>query len=249
MKVSAFRIVEPKYAMRVVPGSNRRDWMDETPHKYAYRCLPLQIANCTGWDVYPPCDFVVNWSGGQHMSDLQINYEDSHHHFAHSSFGCGILTMHSGYLFKTEPGWDMLATGPINEPIDWGYPLTGVVETFWLDFTFTFNIKLFKPGWFKISKDKPVARIMPYPHKIDIETSVVDILSDAEQAEKYKEWEKDRVQKIREVQGAFNQGQNMGEVIINEPKTHWEKNYYIGQDKSGVKIQDHITKRKYPEFK
>src|SRR3954449_12981067 len=41
----------------------RRDWMDDTPNKFAYRCLPLTIANQTGWFVYNPVGFTAVWTG------------------------------------------------------------------------------------------------------------------------------------------------------------------------------------------
>ncbi len=32
----------------------KRDWMDETSSKFAYRCLPLAIANQIGWWILQP---------------------------------------------------------------------------------------------------------------------------------------------------------------------------------------------------
>jgi hypothetical protein len=31
------------------PARDRRNWMNETQDSYAYRCLPLSIANDHGW--------------------------------------------------------------------------------------------------------------------------------------------------------------------------------------------------------
>ncbi|MCA1685255.1 MAG: DUF6065 family protein, partial [Planctomycetia bacterium] len=39
----------------------RRDWMDATPNRYAYRCLPLTIMNQTGWWVKNPVGFTATW--------------------------------------------------------------------------------------------------------------------------------------------------------------------------------------------
>lgn len=43
------------------PASNRREWMDATPDRYAYRCLPLSIANAHGWVIC--CGGVSVWNG------------------------------------------------------------------------------------------------------------------------------------------------------------------------------------------
>src|ERR1041384_6747417 len=40
----------------------QRDWMNETYNKFAYRCLPLTIANQTGWWVYNPVGFTAVWN-------------------------------------------------------------------------------------------------------------------------------------------------------------------------------------------
>ena len=39
---------------RIVPGRQRRLWMDETHSRFAYRCLPLTIANAMGWEILLP---------------------------------------------------------------------------------------------------------------------------------------------------------------------------------------------------
>ena len=41
----------------------QRDWMDATPNRYAYRCLPLTITNQTGWWIRNPVGFTAAWSG------------------------------------------------------------------------------------------------------------------------------------------------------------------------------------------
>src|SRR5271165_1161304 len=36
------------------PAEPTRAWMDATPEAFAYRCLPLNIANAHGWEILPP---------------------------------------------------------------------------------------------------------------------------------------------------------------------------------------------------
>ncbi len=33
------------------PAESKRQWMDDSPQSYAYRCLPLTIANTHGWEI------------------------------------------------------------------------------------------------------------------------------------------------------------------------------------------------------
>jgi hypothetical protein len=43
-KLIAYRI-HAHARQRIIPGQQRRPWMDETRNRFAYRCLPLTIAN------------------------------------------------------------------------------------------------------------------------------------------------------------------------------------------------------------
>ena len=53
----------------LVPGVPERDWMDATGSRHAYRCLPLSMANTTGWDFLCPCGFTLTWNGGPRIED------------------------------------------------------------------------------------------------------------------------------------------------------------------------------------
>ena len=45
------------------PCRPSRDWMDQTPGQYAYRCIPLSAANTMGWEILNPVDVRIRWSG------------------------------------------------------------------------------------------------------------------------------------------------------------------------------------------
>ena len=51
--------VREGWAPRVVPAAPRREWMDATTESFAYRCLPLAIANSHGWEMLSPCGFAA----------------------------------------------------------------------------------------------------------------------------------------------------------------------------------------------
>jgi hypothetical protein len=63
-----------------------------------------------------------------------------------SHFGSGIVTLHTGYLFETEPGFNMLVSGPPNHRKHGIVPLTGIIETDWSPYTFTMNWAFTDPG-------------------------------------------------------------------------------------------------------
>jgi len=251
MKIDLYQINEnPVSTMRIVPGSKARDWMDKTPYKFAYRCLPLSMANCTGWDVFAPCDFVVSWNGEPGLEDVQINYADDQMTFGGCSFGCGILTMHTGYIIKTDSAWDIMCSGPVNNGIPWASPLTGIIETSWLNFTFTINWQINKPGTYTFDSRHPVARLTPLPHTYDdIETSMQMLSDDKKIKAEYEIWSRDRSKKIQDMENTFATNSDTGQVKLGVPKTHWEKTYYTGKDKYGNHVPGHNIKREFPPFK
>ena len=47
----------------------RRTWMDRSAGQFAYRCLPVVIANQTGWVVRNQVEFTAVWNGGPAGTD------------------------------------------------------------------------------------------------------------------------------------------------------------------------------------
>jgi hypothetical protein len=103
--------------------------MDETPSRFAYRCTPLSIANASGWEILSPCSFQATWNGSIGLDAISIRSEGDDHSFVISHFGSGVLTFHTGYLFRTPPGWAVWARGAPNTVKDGIAPLDGLVET------------------------------------------------------------------------------------------------------------------------
>ena len=52
MKLTAY--VVDGHSVDIRPAPVERDWMDATDQRYAYRCLPLSIANAHGWKSSVP---------------------------------------------------------------------------------------------------------------------------------------------------------------------------------------------------
>ncbi|MFI1889310.1 DUF6065 family protein [Streptomyces jumonjinensis] len=133
--------------MPIVPAPVQRNWWDAAPLRYAYRCLPLLMANQNGWWILNDNTFTVRWNGGTSTAALSVRYTDGEadRRQAMSHFGHGILTFHVPYLFRTPPGWNLLVRGPANLPKDGAHPLEGLVETDWAVATFTMNWKITRP--------------------------------------------------------------------------------------------------------
>jgi hypothetical protein len=153
----------PRPFMPIVAGSVEREWMEDTAVRFAYRCLPLLIANQSGWLVLNSHEIRVTWDGSEGIGGVAVAFPGGDPPFPVSShFGHGIVTWRLPWLFRTTPGYNLLVRGPANWPKDGAYPLEGVVETDWSVANFTMNWKLTRPGVaITFAKGEPVCMIVP----------------------------------------------------------------------------------------
>ena len=66
----------PGWKPRIRAAASRRDWMDETPESFAYRCLPLGIANAHGWEIAGSVGFLARWTGGSDPGAVEIVWDE-----------------------------------------------------------------------------------------------------------------------------------------------------------------------------
>lgn len=150
------------------PAPLLRDWMEATTEKYAYRCLPLNIANCAGWELLSPRGFTAVWNGGTHKDSIAIAPEDAGVAApAISHFGFAVMTFSVPGLFRTPPGIDLMVTGPINRPKPGIQPLMGIIETDWSEFGFTMNWMFTdKDRAIRFEKGEPFCTLIPVPRTL-----------------------------------------------------------------------------------
>ena len=151
----------------IEPSEPRRDWMDQTTEKFAYRCLPLTMANQAGWVVRSPLAFAAIWNGKNETASVSVRFlEDEGENKGQISghFGHGVVTFTLPWLFRTSPGYGLWVRGPSNEPKDSIAPLDGVVETDWAPYTFTMNWRFTRRNtevFFR--KGEPMCLLVPFP--------------------------------------------------------------------------------------
>lgn len=220
-----------------------RDWMDKTGESFAYRCLPLNIANAHGWSFHLLDDFSVHWNGGNEIEDITIKSDSDVSHVVTSIFGNGVLTFHTNGLFQTEPGWSLMASGPVNDAKDGISPLTGIIETDWSPFSFTMNWKLTRPGkWVRFNKGDVYCSICPVQRGQleQFDPEIYPIESDPDIHEEHDAWGKARMK--------FNEDLKIPGSKAAEEK--WQKSYYRGKRPDGSDgVEDHVIKLRLKEFK
>ena len=229
-------------APQIVPGAPERDWMERTGDRYAYRCIPLSIANSTGWEILSTRAFQATWNGGQAKEDIALEATDGGGPLAHlvmSHFAHGILTFHTGYLFRTDPGWGLVCRGVPNRAKDGIAPLDGLVETDWLPFGFTMNWQFTRPGKVTFAKGEPFCFVMPMPHLLldDIAPEIRPLASNPELQAENAAWAASR--------GAF-----LAKLDARDPETvqeAWQRFYVRGAKDKGAPAPDtHRARRRLP---
>jgi len=231
----------------LIAGRPQRAWMDRFAERHPYRCLPLSMANTSGWEMLCPVSFTAEWTGGVHQNDITLRPDHPHpdfHKLALSHFSHGVLTFHPGYLFRTPPGWSMWVGGPPNHIKDGIQPLAGVVETDWLPFPFTMNWVFTRPGKVRFEKGEPfcfITLLQDHPlHEIQPVIRRMD--ANPELRHQYDVWEKHR--------GEFNK-----KIFRGDPeatKEAWQRFYFKGEFPEDIAPapEGHVNKRrlKTPKF-
>jgi hypothetical protein len=177
---------------RVRPASTRRQWMDDTPGKFAYFCLPLTLANTHGWEILCDGNHTIYWDGNDGISATQITSTGGRLVNPTSHFGSGIVTFHTGLLFRTDEAVNLWVTGPINSPKDGIAPLTGLVETDWAPFTFTMNWKMTRVGSVEFRDGEPICHIFPVMRGLIEDVEPTFTTPDQNDAERFETWRKSR---------------------------------------------------------
>lgn len=232
MKLIAYAI--PGHQNPIRPAPRTRPWMDATGQRFAYRCLPLTIANTYGWEICCPEPVRAIWNGGHEPDDIHV---DGVPDLAMSHFGWGVLTFFPGYLFRTEPGTNLLISGPFNHPKRGIAPLTGMVETDWAPYHFTMNWQMTEPGREVVfDAGEPFCVMVPQArHQLSvIQPEIRDLQDDPDLEQAHHTWLAQR------------------EVLLNRRvagEVDWDKNYTHGRMPDGtLGCADHQQKLSLAPF-
>ena len=191
----AYQIHEDDFSP-IRAARRERPWMEESVwSKFAYRCLPLVIANQCGWEILSTHHIRVSWNGTSNREGLIIeNLSGDGRLHAASHFGLGVLTFQIPYLFKTPDGWNLMVRGPMNRPKDGIVGLDGVVETDWSHATFTMNWRFTRACTVEFALGEPICHLFPVPRGAveGFRTELRMLESEKELNENFKKWSESR---------------------------------------------------------
>jgi hypothetical protein len=245
-RLVAYRL-SPERSLDLVPAPAKRAWMGANSREFAYRCLPLRIANQAGWFILNGHEFRATWSGGRTRAAVRIEYLEngatcectSQPGPILSHFGEGIITWRVPYLFRTPAGYNLLARGPANWPKDGASPLEGQIETDWAVATFTMNWKLTRPKHpVTFARGEPICMLVPQ-RRGELESFQPEIreLAAAES-------------ELQEAHNAWNDGRNQflvakylaGPAFLSAGSIPWQGEYFRGTAPDGTAAPEHQTK-------
>jgi hypothetical protein len=212
-------------------NEHKRDWFD----KHFYKCLPLVIGNTYGFVVYLPFDLQVHWTGWSGTDALTMRaigdepYRDTPHVGVESHFGFGIFTVTLPVMLRTPPNVNLMTIAPPNYQLAGLTPMTGVIETDNLRYTFTLNIRLnVKDTVVNIPRGCPIMGLLPVPRYFCDEFKLLS-------ATQYFD-----PTTISHEKKAQHSHQLVRQNLKEKENSYWhDRSYYFGMDIYGNKFRDH----------
>lgn len=242
MEIRVVPLADPA-GFALEPAPHERPWMDATENKFAYRCLPLTIANQAGWIVRAPFTFQAYWDDALPAGrSIFLRAEDPAEAapwapWIGERFPGGILSIKLPYRFETDPGYGLVTRGPTNYFVHVAAPLESFVDTsagpveLWMDW------KLLEPNRALIfRKGDPLAMIAPYP--LDLLEAVVPrslpISDNAALEEAHALWSERRAAFI---------------ARDDRAPEEWQKDYFQGRNMAGERQHAHKTRLNLKPFR
>lgn len=236
--------VQPGWEPLIRPAKQTRAWMDASPHAFANRCLPLDIANAHGWEILTPAGFAACWKGGDRAEDVIVQSDPGMPSISAPVplFGQATLTIHIQGVFRTPPGWNLMVGGSPNWAKDGIAPLSGVIETDWSPYTFTMNWRFTRSNhWIRFEAGEPICFFFPIQRGIldQFNPLMAPFSDEPGLTEKFADWSRSRDE--------FHQKNRLNPP--RHPSDQWQKDYFRGLCPNGQSVvDDHQTRLKLRPF-
>ena len=245
-KIIAYAIpgVDKDLSSCIRPCKPTRQWMDDTPGRYAYRCIPLTAANTLGWEILNPIDVELIWHKSEDKDEIQVKTPKPDPFAPHPHFGSGTVTWYLPFLFRTPAEYGMVIAGPANHDKADIIPLDAFVRTDWVPFPFTMNWRITTPNKPIVFKaGEPICRLYPYPLALlnNMEMELHDMSEDPAFMQKVNNWNQQRQQNYQQKEELEQQWAEEGE--IPDIKEMWNTQYARG------KGSDHASEEHQNIFK
>ena len=145
----------------IEPLSAKRDWMEATFDKHAYRCLPVTITNQLGWAISFPEDITFMWDGqistsGEHVKIL------AGEKYVQTGRGQATVSFETGLVFRTPENYSLLTYNIPNMFIEGVAPYTTIISSSFFEGPLPVAWKITKAFVpITIKANQPIAAVFP----------------------------------------------------------------------------------------
>jgi hypothetical protein len=159
IKVDAYKRTGHRVKIEQTPV--KREWMDGTDDRHAYKCFPVSLANSVGYSISFLEDIEFIWDGVSDSTPDHVTVLQGQE-LCSTSRGNGTINFHCDMVFKTDKDVSMLSIVPPNYFIDGAMPFTSVVSTSFMNDTFPIAWKITRPNTkIFIPAGTPVITLIP----------------------------------------------------------------------------------------
>jgi hypothetical protein len=144
----------------IAPMSIKRDWMDVTSEKHAYRCFPVTQANVVGWNLSCKEDIVFTWDGINDQTDQHVKIISPEN--AYAGRGQSSISLNTSLIFRTSPDISILTINPVNYFNEDFETMSNLISTSFYDNPLPLALKARVPNKeVTIKSGTPIATIIP----------------------------------------------------------------------------------------
>ncbi len=144
----------------IEPMSIKRNWMDDTSEKHAYRCFPVTQANVIGWSLSCLKDIEFIWDGINDQTDKHVQIFSPIGSYA--GRGQSSISLNTGLVFKTDSDISILTINPVNYFNEDFETMSNLISTSFYDNPLPLAIKVKRANERVIIKaGTPLATIIP----------------------------------------------------------------------------------------
>ena len=150
----------PDSIFNIEPMSIKRDWMDVTSEKHAYRCFPVTQANVVGWSLSCTEDIIFTWDGITDQTDKHVEIKSPAN--CYGGRGQSSVSLQTGLIFRTDNNVSLWTISPVNYFSDDFETISNIISTSFYDNPLPLAIRARKSNQETVIKaGTPIATIIP----------------------------------------------------------------------------------------
>lgn len=155
--------------------SVKRNWMDETSERHAYRCFPVTQANVVGWSLSCTEDIVFTWDGTNDQTPDHVKITSPSG--AYAGRGQSSISLNTGLVFRTANDVSLWTINPVNYFNNDFETMSNLISTSFYDSPLPLAIKAKNANVeTRITAGTPVATIIPIS-LTDLNNSSINIIN------------------------------------------------------------------------